>query len=337
MIKRSLGSPSGTFLRSVILRPSSTILNSQAIRSILPSNSNNSIQKRSFSTFWTKTYKFLNFIPIAIPPKLEKKLQDHAAKECQLLPLLPKSTTLSVWRALGGNFASFVLKMIAYRATGSSAMFAEALHAFVDTTNQGLLLVGMWQTQNAPDRSHPYGYGKSAFVWSLISAMGTFWMGSALSIYTGVSHLMSPTGPLDFGPWSLFALVSSFLLDGYVLSKTLGELKKSKPENVSLLRHAFHTKDPFVNAVLLEDMAGTTGAVIALTAVVTSFLTGNVIYDSLGTIGVGTLLALVSLRLMSLNTKYLIGSAIDEKMEGEICQMIMNDPIVESMYIHSLL
>ena len=74
--------------------------------------------------------------------------------------------------------------------------------------------------------------------------MGTFWMGSALSIYTGtyplspfystpgVSHLMSPTGPLDFGPWSLFALVSSFLLDGYVLSKTLGELKKSKPESM---------------------------------------------------------------------------------------------------------
>ncbi|KAK8803326.1 hypothetical protein WA158_001020 [Blastocystis sp. Blastoise] len=292
---------------------------------------NHNMKGQKKSTIWSRLRKVITFLPFKIPQRLDDKLTSLVEKDDNPIPILPKATTLSVWRALTGNLLSTLLKMMAYQATGSSAMFAETLHGFADTTNQVLLLIGMWQTQNSPDRSHPYGYGKSAFVWSLISAMGTFWMGCALSVYTGVSHLLSPVAAIEFGPWSLFALVSSFCLDGYVLSKTLQELKTTKPNDISLWKHAMNNKDPFVNAVLLEDMAGTSGAIIALVAVLTSIITGNVMFDSLGTIGVGAMLGVVSFRLLNLNTRYLVGTAIDEETEGEICKLIANQPYIEGI------
>jgi divalent metal cation (Fe/Co/Zn/Cd) transporter len=60
-----------------------------------------------------------------------------------------------IYAALGGNFAIAVTKFIAAAITGSSAMFAEAVHSVVDTGNQVLLLWGLRQSSVLPTPNSP--------------------------------------------------------------------------------------------------------------------------------------------------------------------------------------
>ncbi len=59
-------------------------------------------------------------------------------------------------------------------------MMAEAVHSVVDGGNQALLLIGLRTSASKPDKMHQYGYGKSVYFWSLVSALGTFWMGAGV-------------------------------------------------------------------------------------------------------------------------------------------------------------
>ena len=55
----------------------------------------------------------------------------------------------------------------------------------VDTLNQALLLLGLRQSKIAPDQRHQYGYGRAAFFWGLVSALGLFWCGAGVTIFHG--------------------------------------------------------------------------------------------------------------------------------------------------------
>ena len=57
---------------------------------------------------------------------------------------------------------------------------------------QALLRVGIVRSKRAPTKTHPYGYMKDKFVWSLVSAVGIFCLGAGVTCAHGVSSLMSP-------------------------------------------------------------------------------------------------------------------------------------------------
>eukprot|EP00968_Pinguiococcus_pyrenoidosus_P025973 scaffold7041_cov311-Pinguiococcus_pyrenoidosus.AAC.13 len=71
-------------------------------------------------------------------------------------------------------------------------MLSEAIHSVVDTANQGLLLYGLQAARNSPDKQHPYGYGRSVYFWSLVSALSTFWAGAGFSMFAALGNLMDP-------------------------------------------------------------------------------------------------------------------------------------------------
>ena len=59
-------------------------------------------------------------------------------------------------------------------------MLAEALHSIADILNQFLLRIGVLKSLQAPTQEFPYGYLRDRFVWSLISAVGIFFLGAGL-------------------------------------------------------------------------------------------------------------------------------------------------------------
>ncbi|KAF0696731.1 Aste57867_12533 [Aphanomyces stellatus] len=239
-----------------------------------------------------------------------------------------------VFRAMAGNTLITSLKFMAYLKTGSSAMLSEAIHSLVDTGNQGLLILGLRQASHQPDKKHQYGYGRAAYFWSLISALGIFWLGAGATVTHGIQTLVNPPTPdelvLSWEVWTVLGM--SFCIDGYVLKRCLQELHATKPKGVTLLEHIKNIKDPFMLAIVLEDSAACTGVLIALAGIGASFVTGNPFWDSAASIGIGFLLGGVAISLIRMNQRFLLGQSVDPEIEQGIKALLLSRPSIDNVY-----
>ena len=103
-----------------------------------------------------------------------------------------EGSTKVVIAAFIGNGLIAVTKFVAAAATGSSAMFSEAVHSLVDTGNQALLLYGIKRSRRPADARHPFGYGRELYFWAFIVAILLFSAGAGVSIYEGVHRILDP-------------------------------------------------------------------------------------------------------------------------------------------------
>ncbi|TYZ62716.1 hypothetical protein PybrP1_008558 [[Pythium] brassicae (nom. inval.)] len=237
-----------------------------------------------------------------------------------------------VVRAMIGNSAITVLKTLVWLKTGSSAMLSEAIHSLVDTGNQGLLILGLRQAAGVPDKKHQYGYGRAAYFWSLISALGIFWLGAGVTITHGVQSLLHPPEQLVLS-WEVWTVLgASFLIDGYVLRRAVQELLSTKPPGMSLYEHFRRVKDPFMMAVLLEDMSACTGVLMAVAGIGATHVTGNPLWDSVASISIGALLGGVAVTLIRLNQRYLLGQSVEPEIEKGIRELLLSRPSIDNVY-----
>ena len=240
----------------------------------------------------------------------------------------------SVQRALAGNLVISGLKFVIFVQTGSSAMLAEALHSLIDSGNQGLLLRGLYDASRTPDKLHPMGYGKAGFFWALVSALSMFWTGFGASVTHAANQLYNPPELFMVSREMLLVLSASFLLDGYVLGRTLYELRSTVPKGQSVLGYlaSGEVRDPFVLAVLYEDAAACTGVVIAASGIALTHYTGDVSYDTLACFAIGFLLGGVALRLVRLNQRFLLGASVDDAIVNDIRGMLKKRPAINAVY-----
>lgn len=220
---------------------------------------------------------------------------------------LPALSWDTVKRALIGNVFITVFKFGVFAQTGSSAMLSEAIHTLADSGNQVLLLMGLQQASSAPDFRHQYGYGRAAFFWALVSALGMFATGAGVALWHGGNQLLYPPALYEV-PMSMWAVLSmSFLVDGWVLTKTLQEIYAIKPRDMGIVAYLRKQRDPFVLAVVMEDFAACTGVLIAAAGIGLTHVTGEVFWDSAASVGVGALLGAVAIRLVRMNQQFLLG------------------------------
>ena len=98
---------------------------------------------------------------------------------------MPNDSMRTVLVALGAGFGVALAKAGAAAFTGSSAMAAEAAHSLADTANDLFLFVAQRRSSRPPDDQHPLGYGREAYFWALIAALGVFVAGAAFSLARG--------------------------------------------------------------------------------------------------------------------------------------------------------
>src|ERR1700748_1005595 len=120
----------------------------------------------------------------------------------------------AVWAALIGNVLVATTKAGAAAFTGSSAMLSEAVHSFVDTGNEVLLLYGMRKARQKADRDHPAGYGRELYFWSFIVALLVFALGAGVSIFQGVQRVRHPQ-QIENAIVSEIVLAASFVFEGW--------------------------------------------------------------------------------------------------------------------------
>src|ERR1700753_3179362 len=120
----------------------------------------------------------------------------------------------AVWAALVGNVLVALTKTAAAVCTRSSAMLSEAVHSWVDTGNEMLLLYGMRVAKKKADRDHPAGYGRELYFWSFIVALLVFALGAGVSIFQGVQRVRHPQ-EIENAIVSEIVLAASFVFEGW--------------------------------------------------------------------------------------------------------------------------
>ncbi|MEO5833253.1 MAG: cation diffusion facilitator family transporter [Nakamurella sp.] len=211
--------------------------------------------------------------------------------------------TKAIIAALIANLGIAVMKFVAFLFSGSSSMLGESIHSLADSGNQVLLLVGGKRSKRAPTPEHPFGYGRERFVYAFLVSIILFSLGGLFSLYEGIHKVQNPE-PLTV-PWLPIAvLIGAIILESYSFRTAIKE--------ANLVRHGLgwvefirRAKAPELPVILLEDFAALIGLVLALAGVSVAIITGDGVWDGVGTICIGVLLVLVAC-VLAVETKSLL-------------------------------
>jgi cation diffusion facilitator family transporter len=212
--------------------------------------------------------------------------------------------TKAVVAALTANIFIAVTKFGAWILTGASSMLAEAIHSVADSGNQVLLLVGGRRAKRAATPEHPFGYGRDRYIYAFIVSIVLFSVGGLFAVYEGVHKLQHPEA-VESPAWALGVLVVAIALESFSLRTAVKETAEVKSPQESYWRFIRTARAPELPVVLLEDTAALLGLVLALLGVGLAALTGNGIYDGLGTVAIGLLLLVVAV-ILAVETKSLL-------------------------------
>lgn len=228
----------------------------------------------------------------------------------------------AIFLALGANFAIFLAKLVAAFLTGSGAMLAEAVHSLADCGNQGLLLLGMRQAKKPPSDEYPLGWGRAMYFWSFLVAILLFSVGGMFSVYEGM-HKLSEPEPLKW-PWlALGVLVFGIVAEGISMRGCMQEVNKARGEQ-NLWTWFRETRSSELLVIFGEDLAALLGLCLAALAIGATMLTGNLMFDALGTIAIGVLLVVVAVALAVEVKALLIGQGVEPRRRAELVAFLQN-------------
>ena len=232
--------------------------------------------------------------------------------------------TKSVIAALLANLGIAVAKFIGWLLTGASSMLAEALHSVADSGNQAMLLLGGRLARREPDPHHPFGHGRVRYFAAFLVAVVLFTLGALFSLYEGYQKLHHPHA-LERPAVALAILAVGLVLEGLSLRTAAREARPARGEQSwwSFIRT---TKKPELAVVLLEDTAAELGLSMAFVGVGLAALTGDPLYDALGTLAIGALLGVVAVVLGIEMYSLLVGEAASPQEETLIRQTIASIP-----------
>jgi cation diffusion facilitator family transporter len=221
-----------------------------------------------------------------------------------------------------------IAKTVAAAVTGSASILAEAAHSWADTGNQVFLLVADWRSRRPPDRTHPLGHGREAYVWALLAALGLFVAGAAVSVTHGVQELLNPEPATDYVV-GYVVLAVSFVLEGISFLRSVRQAQPAAQLlERDLLEQVLATSDPTLRGVFAEDSAALIGLIIAAAGLGARQLTGSATPDAVGSILVGVLLGAVAVVLINRNRQFLVGEEADPRIRAAAIQSLLEDPEV---------
>jgi cation diffusion facilitator family transporter len=240
------------------------------------------------------------------------------------------NSTRAIFYALGANIGIFVVKAVAAAFTGSGAMLAEAVHSLADCGNQGLLLLGIKRAKLPPTPDFPLGYGKEIYFWSFLVAMMLFTVGGVFSVYEGMHKLLHPEA-LE-RPWlAVVVLALSAALEWLSLRACLQEINPIRGGQ-SLWRWFRESRSSELIVIFGEQLAALAGLLLALVAVALTLVTGNPMFDAIGTLGIGVLLIVVAVFVAIEVKALLIGQSVSVPQREAIRSFLEERPEIRQIY-----
>jgi cation diffusion facilitator family transporter len=225
-------------------------------------------------------------------------------------------STRTVLVALGAGIGVTLAKVGAAAFTGSSALAAEAAHSLADNANDLSLFIAQRRSSRPPDDQHPLGYGREAYFWALIAALGVFVVGAAFSLRDGIDELIHPSVTSSFVV-AYIVLGISAVLDLVSFRQSAGQMSgRARRYHRELLQESRVTSEPSLRAVFVEDAVSVFGDVIAFAALALNQITGSSIPQGVAAVLIALVMIRVSLRLIRRSHDFLVGAWVSAEEEG---------------------
>jgi cation diffusion facilitator family transporter len=230
----------------------------------------------------------------------------------------------AVFAALGANLGIAIAKFVAFLITGSASMLAESVHSLADTSNELLLLLGYGRSRRARTELHPFGFGRERYFYAFVVAVLLFTAGAVFSVYDGVHKIMSPEEVRR--PEVAFAvLFVSAVLESFSLRTAIRESNRVRGGR-SWRSFVHATKAPELPVVLVEDLAALLGLWFAFLGVLLSVVTGNGVWDGVGSVAIGVLLGCAAFVVGYETKSLLIGESASADMSASIIRALEEGP-----------
>ena len=239
-------------------------------------------------------------------------------------------TLKSIFYALGANLAIAIAKTAGAVFTGSASMLAEAIHSFADCGNQALLIWGLKEAKRQASPEHPLGHGRAIYFWSFIVALMLFSMGGLFSIYEGL-HKLHDGEPVKYAWVAVGILTFGVVAESVSLWGALREINKERGD-ASLWRWFRTSRQSELLVIFGEDLAALGGLVLALGFIGLSMITGNPMWDAVGSICIGVLLVLVAV-LVGIEVKaLLVGQSAEPNLVARLRAHLLAQAEVDMIY-----
>jgi cation diffusion facilitator family transporter len=236
--------------------------------------------------------------------------------------------TRAIVAALLANIGIAVTKFVAWGLTGSSSMLAESIHSVADSGNQLLLLFGGRRAQRQATPQHPFGYGRERYIYAFIVSIVLFSVGGLFALYEAWHKFQHPEAIHSWQWVPITVLVVAIALESFSFNTAIREsnLVRGSASWIDFVRHA---KAPELPVILLEDLAALLGLTFALFGVGMTLVTGNGVWDAVGTAMIGVLLVTIAIVLAVETKSLLLGEAATAEHVAAIERALRAGPEVE--------
>jgi cation diffusion facilitator family transporter len=247
----------------------------------------------------------------------------------------PGAGNRAIVAALAANLGIATLKFGAFLLTRSSSMLAESIHSVVDSGNQLLLLVGGKRARQTADAEHPFGYGRTRYLYGFIVSVVLFSVGGLFALYEGYHKWVEPE-PIEDWKWVPVAvLIGAIGLESYSFRTAIGEANPLRAGR-SWVRYIRESRSPELPVVLLEDFAALIGLVLALLGVGLTLLTHDGRWDAVGTALIGVLLVGVAVVLAIETSSMLVGEAATPEQEAAIRTALVGAGVLRVIHLRTM-
>ncbi|HZM75440.1 MAG TPA: cation diffusion facilitator family transporter [Candidatus Limnocylindrales bacterium] len=236
--------------------------------------------------------------------------------------------TRAIIAALLANLGIAVTKFIAFALTASSSMLAESIHSVADSGNQVLLLVGGKRAKRAATPQHPFGFGRDRYIYAFIVSIVLFTVGGLFALYEAYQKSQHREGITSWQWVPLAVLVVAIILESVSFRTAIREsnMVRGKTSWVRFVRTA---RAPELPVILLEDLGALLGLIFALFGVGMTLITGDGLWDAIGTAMIGVLLVTIAAILAVETKSLLLGEGATPEHVEAIEQAILNGTEIE--------
>ena len=211
---------------------------------------------------------------------------------------------------------------VAAGVTGSVALRAQTAANAAEVAVQVFLLIGVLSSVRPPDQTHPLGYGRERFFWSLLAALGIFLGGGVLGLDEAVHAALYPSAIHSYLV-AYLVLATTVVLDAFALEIGLRPVREQAADRgVSLRDYLRRSTDPASTTVVVGGGCSVIGGITATAGLVLSQVTASPAPDTVASALIGLLLVVASVLLLRTTRDLLSGRGVPPPMLREMSQVI---------------